>query len=1747
MATVYPSQIDSPVTLSTAVDNSTPVDAASVNQLRDAIVAIETELGVDPGTNFTTVRNRLDTYEMLINQILSGGGGGSFVNFGGDLAGTNVSQTVVGIQKRPVSSNAPTPGQALIWSGLLWAPTTIPPGFTAGGDLSGTNTSQTVIGIQNHPVPAPTGTNTVLSWSGSVFSWVSSVPPTGTAGGDLSGTYPNPTVAKIDGASVPAAGSLITGNVLQVSGASSLTYAAVNLAGGSNYVTGILPAGNQAAQTMGGDVTGTTASNTVVSITGSGGIVSVAASVGGSTTASAPFHFNYAVITLTSDADYTLTAANYVNPILQISSSVSLTATRNIIGPSTTGARFSIFNNTTGGQSIIFKASTGTGVTIPNGVRAVVHFNGTNYVAETVIPATDLSGTNTSQTVVGIRGNPVPSPTGTNTFLEWTGSVFTWGSATSVTWGSDLVNSTNTNQYVSSLSYNNTAGGGTITINGTSTVLQWASNTVPLFNQATLAGTGSNAGQTMTFQAQAGQNVSSGTNNNGGNLVLKSGAVGTGGTGGTSGSVLVNTDGTTQVTVAPALTTIANAASFSSTVAITGNLTLSAALLWAIGSAPQQGYVAITLTSDANFTPSSSQYNASTLAFTSSVSLTATRNIVLPLTQGARWIVYNNTTGAQSLQVIGSSGSGFTVANGSSALVWTDGTNFYGVSGGGGGGSVTWANDLVNSTNTNQYVSSLSYNSSAAGGTITINGTSTVLQWASNTTPVFNQATLAGTGANNGKTFTVQAQAGQNVSSGTNNSGGNLVLAGGAAGTGGTGGSAGDVVIQNGATVVATLNATDIDSDGFAEVIEIGSSISNPRFYQITQSGTGANAGFNFQINAQAGQNVSSGTNNNGGNLILAGGAAGTGGTGGSAGDVIIQNGSVVVATLNATDIDADGFAEVMEIGATIVAPRLYQVTQSGTGANAGYNLKINAQAGQNVSSGTNNNGGNLILASGAVGTGGTGGTAGNVLINTDGTTQITVSPTSTTLTGSLLWATNSAPALGYTAVSLTSDANFTLTGSQYNATELAFTSTVSLTTTRNIVVPLTQGARWIVYNNTTGSQSLQFIGSSGTGITVANGNSAEIWTDGTNVYKTSHLVSVAITGGSPTTGEVLTASGPSTASWQPVGSATNRFTATDANTSLEWTLDETTSPWANHGTAGTLNMTDVLGTVNANITGLFGQCIDFPNSAALATSATSVGESSIFTMSVWVYLIGYTSNGCIVSKAYAPSPTWSSPYVSCDMSVNTSLDGAWTASLTVSGTRYFTGGTAGNYGIPLLQWTLLTSTYDGTTFRSYINGTLSESTSVTGVVDYGTHGPWMIGGIQAISGSYLNGRVDEFRFESTVRSQSYIENMYKQGVGLLDTSQFFGPYTTRLTPIDSSTAIYWTLDETSSPWANTGTGGTLNQATSYSTPAEGQTGIFGNCLDFGGTSGIISADTSIGESGTSQTVSCWVYLHSFVSSGEIIDKKYQTSSTWSSPYTAWAMYTSGAADGTWTAEVTVSGTRYTVTCSGEYGIQSYQWNLIALTYDGSNLRAYINGNLAGTTSISGTIDYGSHGAYQIGAVTVLSTQGTNGKVDDVRIETTVRSQAYLQAMYKDGIGLFDTLLGSVQAGANYGKYLDVLPFPGITTTNSTTFVTAGTFEFDPTIITAANGTRTIVLRAIAHTTSPQVTIQLYNLTAAAVVTGSTLTTTSTTPTLLTTTGDLTSNLTNGPAIYQVQIEMASGLSTDQITLDMAKLRITWS
>jgi hypothetical protein len=154
-----------------------------------------------------------------------------------------------------------------------------------GGDVTGPAAANTVQRINGATVP-PAGaltTGNVLQVTGPSATGYAPVNLAGGANfvtgalpasnqmpqgmaGDVSGTTSANVVDRIKGATVPAA--VTPGNVLQVSAANVDIYGPVNLAGGPNFVTGVLPTANQAPQnpTLAGDVTGPSNANTVARI-----------------------------------------------------------------------------------------------------------------------------------------------------------------------------------------------------------------------------------------------------------------------------------------------------------------------------------------------------------------------------------------------------------------------------------------------------------------------------------------------------------------------------------------------------------------------------------------------------------------------------------------------------------------------------------------------------------------------------------------------------------------------------------------------------------------------------------------------------------------------------------------------------------------------------------------------------------------------------------------------------------------------------------------------------------------------------------------------------------------------------------------------------------------------------------------------------------------------------------------------------------------------------------------------------------------------------------------------------------------------------------------------------------------------------------------------------------------------------------------------------------------------------------------
>jgi len=111
---LYPNQIDNSTSIPIATDGVTPVNAEVVNRLRDAIISIESEGGLNPSGTYGTIRDRLDAMDATIAGLGGGGGGGGTISVQ-DNGSTIVSlASILNFTGTGVSVTSPSTGLAEI-------------------------------------------------------------------------------------------------------------------------------------------------------------------------------------------------------------------------------------------------------------------------------------------------------------------------------------------------------------------------------------------------------------------------------------------------------------------------------------------------------------------------------------------------------------------------------------------------------------------------------------------------------------------------------------------------------------------------------------------------------------------------------------------------------------------------------------------------------------------------------------------------------------------------------------------------------------------------------------------------------------------------------------------------------------------------------------------------------------------------------------------------------------------------------------------------------------------------------------------------------------------------------------------------------------------------------------------------------------------------------------------------------------------------------------------------------------------------------------------------------------------------------------------------------------------------------------------------------------------------------------------------------------------------------------------------
>jgi hypothetical protein len=201
------------------------------------------------------------------------------------------------------------------------------------------------------------------------------------------------------------------------------------------------------------------------------------------------------------------------------------------------------------------------------------------------------------------------------------------------------------------------------------------------------------------------------------------------------------------------------------------------------------------------------------------------------------------------------------------------------------------------------------------------------------------------------------------------------------------------------------------------------------------------------------------------------------------------------------------------------------------------------------------------------------------------------------------------------------------------------------------------------------------------------------------------------------------------------------------------WGFEEgsgtTTADASGHGLTGTLT------NATWSTAGKYGNALSFNGTNAMVTIADNalLHLTGAMTLEAWVRPTSLSAWRTILLKEAGTDESYAI-YGNDD----TNRPGGWAF---VNGTYYSARGTA---KLTNTTWTYLATTYDGTTLRMYVNGTLKASTAVSGNMLTST-GALRIGG-NTIWGEYFNGLIDEVRVYNTSRTAAQVTTDMNTPVG---------------------------------------------------------------------------------------------------------------------------------------------------------------------------------------------------------------------------------------------------------------------------------------------------------------------------------------------------------------------------------------------
>ncbi|MEU6428664.1 LamG-like jellyroll fold domain-containing protein [Microbispora sp. NPDC046973] len=409
---------------------------------------------------------------------------------------------------------------------------------------------------------------------------------------------------------------------------------------------------------------------------------------------------------------------------------------------------------------------------------------------------------------------------------------------------------------------------------------------------------------------------------------------------------------------------------------------------------------------------------------------------------------------------------------------------------------------------------------------------------------------------------------------------------------------------------------------------------------------------------------------------------------------------------------------------------------------------------------------------------------------------------------------------------------------------------------------------------------------------------------------------------------------------------------------------------------------------------GKYGKALSFNGTSSWVTvqDAASLRLTTGMTLSAWVNPATVTDWRSVLAKELSTEGVSYTLYAS---------NGAGPAGWVQTSPEDFST-VSGTSPLPVNTWSHLALTYDGTALRMFVNGQqVAQKASSGSLYDDGS--PLHIGGNDAW-GEFFSGLIDEVRIYNRAQSAAEIQTDMSTPVGSTTPGPTPSPSpspspsptpspTPTPTPVQGLVAAYGmeqgagTVVADSSGKNNTGT------ATDTTWTTQGK---YGKALSFNGTSSWVTINNAPSlRLSTGMTLSAWVKPSTVTNYRSVIMK--ELSSLDGASYSLYASNGQGP--------VGYLTTNYDWEFGPPTPLPTNTWSHIAVTYDGTTARLFVNGTQAATAAITGGSLYDDGGPLHIGGNNVWG-EYFQGLIDEVRIYNRAQTAAQIQTDMNTPVGI---------------------------------------------------------------------------------------------------------------------------------------------